>query len=98
MSVADNFDYSLPSLSKKDTLSLSTINSNDAKIRPFKKMDTQRDWSINLYNLDIEKGILTDLTNGAIIPIEPLPPVMIKLLQDGGLVEHIKKNGDFKLV
>ena len=48
-------------------------------------------------DLDIEKGILTDLTNGAIIPIEPLPPVMIKLLNDGGLVEHIKKNGDFKL-
>ena len=56
MSVADNFDYSLPSLSKKDTMSLSTINSNDAKIRPFKKMDTQRDWSINLYNLDIERS------------------------------------------
>ena len=49
-------------------------------------------------DLDIEKGILTDLTNGAIIPIEPLPPVMIQMLQDGGLVEHIKKNGDFKLV
>ena len=49
-------------------------------------------------DLDIEKGILKNLTNGAIIPIEPLPPVMIKLLQDGGLVEHIKKNGDFKLV
>ena len=44
------------------------------------------------------EGVLTDITNGAIIPIEPLPPVMIKLLQDGGLVEHIKKNGDFKLV
>ena len=56
MSVADNFDYSLPSLSKKDTMSLSTINSNDAKVRPFKKMDTQRDWSINLYNLDIERS------------------------------------------
>ena len=56
MSVADNFDYSLPTLSKKDTMSLSTINSNDAKIRPFKKMDTQRDWSINLYNLDIERS------------------------------------------
>lgn len=47
--------------------------------------------------LDIEKGIITDLTNGAIIQIEPLPPVMIKLLNDGGLVEHIRKNGDFKL-
>ena len=47
--------------------------------------------------LEIEKGIITDLTNGSIIQIEPLPPVMIKLLKDGGLVEHIKKNGDFKL-
>ena len=48
-------------------------------------------------DLDIEKGILTDITNGAIIPIEPLPPVMIQMLNDGGLVEHIKKNGDFNL-
>lgn len=48
-------------------------------------------------DLDIEKGIITDLTNGAIIPIEPLPPVMIQMLNDGGLVEHIKKNGDFNL-
>ena len=48
-------------------------------------------------DLDIEKGILTDLTNGAIIPIEPLPPVMIQMLNDGGLVEHIKKNGGFNL-
>lgn len=47
--------------------------------------------------LDIERGVITDLTNGAIIQTEPLPPVMIKLLKDGGLVEHIKKNGDFKL-
>ena len=47
--------------------------------------------------LDVEKGVITDLTNGAIIQIEPLPPVMIKLLSDGGLVEHIKKYGDFKL-
>ena len=47
--------------------------------------------------LDIEKGILTNITNGAIIPIEPLPPVMIQMLQDGGLVEHIKKNGRFNL-
>lgn len=48
-------------------------------------------------DVDIEKGIITDLTNGSIIQIEPLPPVMVKLLNDGGLVEHIKKNGDFKL-
>ena len=53
-------------------------------------------YSIYIYSNSI-KGIITDLTNGAIIQTEPLPPVMIKLLKDGGLVEHIKKNGDFKL-
>src|SRR5574344_3075077 len=48
-------------------------------------------------DLDIEKGILNNLTKGTIIQIEPMPEVMIKLLNDGGLVEHIKKNGDFNL-
>ena len=48
-------------------------------------------------DVDIEKGIITNLTNGAVIQIEPIPPVMRKMLADGGLVEHIKKHGDFKL-
>ena len=57
MSVADNFDYSIPSIPKGNTMYLSTINKNDAIIRPFKKMYTQRDWSANLYNLDIENSM-----------------------------------------
>ena len=57
MSVADNFDYSIPSIRKGNTMYLSTINKNDAIIRPFKKMATQRDWSANLYNLDIESSM-----------------------------------------
>lgn len=35
-------------------MSLSTINSSDSKIKQFKQWDTARDWSVNLYNLDIE--------------------------------------------
>ena len=57
MSVADNFDYSIPSIPKGNTMYLSTINKNDVKMRPFKKMVTQRDWSANLYNLDIESSM-----------------------------------------
>ncbi|MBQ3102466.1 3-isopropylmalate dehydratase small subunit [bacterium] len=45
--------------------------------------------------LYIEEGILKNLTKNIEIKIMPLPPVMVKLLNDGGLVEHIKKNGDF---
>jgi hypothetical protein len=57
MSVADNFDYSIPSIPKGNTMYLSTINKNDAIIRPFKKIVTKRDWSANLYNLDIESSM-----------------------------------------
>ena len=48
-------------------------------------------------DLDIKAGTLKNLTKGTITAIEPLPDVMIKLLEDGGLIEHIKKNGDLVL-
>lgn len=48
--------------------------------------------------LDIKNGVLKDLTKNIELKITPLPDVMIKLLADGGLVEHLNKNGDFKLV
>ncbi len=57
MSVADNFNYSIPSLNKSNTMYLQTITKDDAVIRPFKKMVTSRDWSANLYNLDIESSV-----------------------------------------
>lgn len=47
--------------------------------------------------LDVKNGIIKNLTKQQDIRITPLPDVMIKLLEDGGLVEHIKKHGDFKL-
>ena len=47
-------DFEYPFLNRKDLMSLSTINSNDFRIKKFKQMVTNRDWSLNLYNLDIE--------------------------------------------
>ena len=45
-------DFNYPPLNRKDLISnLSEIND---KSRPFKKLSTNRDWSLNLYNLDIE--------------------------------------------
>lgn len=46
-------DYNYRSLNRKDLMSLSTINNNDLNIKKFKQLDTKRDWSINLYNMDI---------------------------------------------
>lgn len=48
--------------------------------------------------LDIKNGILKDITKNIEIKITPLPDVMIKLLGDCGLIEHLKKHGDFSLV
>lgn len=48
--------------------------------------------------VDIKNGVIKDLTKNIELKITPLPDVMIKLLEDGGLVEHLNKNGDFKLV
>ena len=47
--------------------------------------------------LDLKKGVIKDITKNIELTITPLPDVMIKLLEDGGLVEHLNKNGDFKL-
>jgi 3-isopropylmalate/(R)-2-methylmalate dehydratase small subunit len=48
--------------------------------------------------IDMKKGLVINLTQKKEISIVPLPDVMIKILNDGGLMNHIKKHGDFKLV
>jgi len=46
--------------------------------------------------LDIEKGKLKDKSKGLVLDIKPIPWVMKRLLQDGGVIEHFKKHGGFK--
>lgn len=48
--------------------------------------------------LDVKNGLIKNITKSKNIEITPLPGVMIKLLEDGGLVEHVKKHGDFQLI
>ena len=47
--------------------------------------------------VDLAAGEVRDLTTGAVIPFVPLPPVMVTILNDGGLVAHVKKHGGFAL-
>lgn len=47
--------------------------------------------------LDLKNGVVKNLTQGIDIEVTPLPDVMMKILQDGGLAAHIEKNSDFKL-
>ncbi len=48
--------------------------------------------------IDIKEGFIYNKTQNNKIPVTPLPDVMIKLLNEGGLIEHIKLHGDFDLV
>ena len=48
-------------------------------------------------NVDLEKGIIKNITKNKEIKIKPLPKTMQTLLSEGGLVEHFKKHGGFKL-
>ena len=41
-------------LSRKDTMYLSSLNSSDYPPKKFKQLATKRNWSLNLYNLDIQ--------------------------------------------
>ena len=47
--------------------------------------------------VDIAAGVVKNITKGVTLEARPLPPVMMKILSDGGLAEHLKKHGGFAL-
>jgi len=48
-------------------------------------------------SVDLAEGKLKNETKNIDIEIKSLPPVMIKILNDGGLAEHFKKHGGFNI-
>lgn len=65
---------------------------------PAIELDTDQISQGDELEVDLEGGRLKNLTTGADLDFPPLPSVMRTILNDGGLAEHIKKHGDFKLV
>ncbi|MFC1571350.1 3-isopropylmalate dehydratase small subunit [Candidatus Margulisiibacteriota bacterium] len=47
--------------------------------------------------VDLAAGVIRNKTKNKNIKITPLPKTMQTLLADGGLVEHFKKHGGFKI-
>ena len=47
--------------------------------------------------IDLASGTIKDLTNGAKLTSGVIPDVMLKILDEGGLVPYIKKYGDFRI-
>lgn len=60
--------------------------------------DTDRINQGDELELNLSQGVIKNLTQGTEIEMAPLPDVMIKILNDGGLAKHIEKYGDFQLV
>ncbi|MFH0924702.1 MAG: 3-isopropylmalate dehydratase small subunit [bacterium] len=47
--------------------------------------------------VDLKAGTINIVRKNKQLEFIPMPEVMVRLVNDGGLIEHIKKHGDFKL-
>ena len=45
--------------------------------------------------IDLETGKVSNLTNGAVLSFSSMPEIMLRILNEGGLVPYIKKYKDF---
>jgi len=48
-------------------------------------------------DVDPSKGTVKNVSKGTTVDFRPMETAMRRILEDGGLVEHIKKHGDFKI-
>ncbi|MCL5256489.1 MAG: 3-isopropylmalate dehydratase small subunit [Chloroflexi bacterium] len=59
--------------------------------------DTDQICESDELEVDLARGTILDRTNGKEITFGHIPPVMIAILESGGLAEYIKKFGDLQL-
>lgn len=64
---------------------------------PVLELDTDSINQGDELEVDLTAGTVKNLTGGQTLGFVPLPPVMLKILSDGGLVGHFRKHGQFKL-
>ena len=64
---------------------------------PVVECDTDKINGGDQLEVDLSAGLVRNITQETEIKIAPLPPVMLELLNDGGLSEHFKKHGTFHL-
>ncbi len=59
--------------------------------------DTDKIGEGDILEIDLKKGIIDNKTRNLKLQFNPLPEVMIKILNDGGLASHITRNKGFNL-
>jgi 3-isopropylmalate/(R)-2-methylmalate dehydratase small subunit len=64
---------------------------------PVIECDTSRIDQGDELRVDLERGFVHNVTKDLRIKATPLPPVMVKILNEGGLAEHFQRHGGFNL-
>ncbi|MBI0583491.1 MAG: 3-isopropylmalate dehydratase small subunit [Methanomassiliicoccus sp.] len=64
---------------------------------PVIEVDTSNIAEGDVLEVDIAGGVVKNVTKGMVLEAKPLPSVMMKILADGGLAEHLKKHNGFAL-
>lgn len=60
---------------------------------PLIETDTDRIAEKDLLDIDLDKGVVRDITKNLELNIAPLPAFMQELLKEGGIVNYFKKYG-----
>ncbi len=64
---------------------------------PLVETDTDRIGENDEISIDLDKGVVHDLTKGIDLPVTPFPPFMQEFLKEGGIINYIKKRGELKV-
>ncbi|MFA5156334.1 MAG: 3-isopropylmalate dehydratase small subunit [Candidatus Omnitrophota bacterium] len=64
---------------------------------PLVEVDTDKIAENDELEIDLDNGILRNITKGIELKVKPLPPFMQALLQEGGVVHYFKKHGQLKV-
>jgi len=64
---------------------------------PLIETDTSKIDEGDQLQLDLDKGLVKNLTKGMDLEIKPLPKFMQDLLAEGGIINYYKKHGELKV-
>jgi 3-isopropylmalate/(R)-2-methylmalate dehydratase small subunit len=62
---------------------------------PLLECDTGRIKQGDRLEIDLKKGIVFDRTKGIVLRAQPLPDIMLKIFNAGGLANYLRRHGSF---
>jgi len=51
----------------------------------------------DVLEVDLDNGVVTNLTTGTELSFKPFPKALLEIIYDGGLVEHIARHGGYSI-